>query len=142
MSIIVFNMTNINLSEYLLSNDDKDYITTFVNNATNNLKNDKMIILLGSGKNGKTALLNEIKRELDDDAFYCVRLNFGDFLNKPRRKMVFLDDGWSFRYKDTCTLKYLLANKTENIIATANTLTGIDDGLLEKSIIIHMKHVF
>jgi predicted AAA+ superfamily ATPase len=129
-------------NNYFLSGDDQDYITTFVNNATNNLKNDKMIILLGSGKNGKTSLLNEIKRELDDDDFYCVRLNFGDFLNKPRRKMVFLDDGWLFRSKDINTLKYLVTNKTENIIATANTLTEIDCGLLEQSRIIRMTHVF
>ena len=135
-------MTGINLSEYYLSNNEQDQLSEFINHAANNLKNDKMIILLGSGKNGKTSLMNEIKRHLNDESLYCVRLNLGDFLNKPHRKMVFLDDGWLCRSKDTCTLKYLLTNKTENIIATANTLTGIDDGLLEKSIIIRMKHVF
>ena len=134
----------ININDYYLTEEDQDHILNFMNNAKYGIQNDKMILLLGSGKNGKTSLLNEIKRELQSTEFYCERLNLDDFTNKPDRKMIILDDDCLFhmRAADNELLKYLLCEKKENIIASTTSLKSIDPSIINSSLVIRMEHAF
>jgi hypothetical protein len=129
------------INDYYLTEDQQDHILDFVNNAKNGIKNDKMIILLGSGKNGKTSLVEEIKRELDS---YCENLKLSNLINNPNRKMIILDNDNLFRMRvaEQETLYYLICDRKENIIATANSLKSIPDCILDHSLVIHMKHAF
>ncbi len=129
------------INDYYLTEDQQDHILDFVNNAKNGIKNDKMIILLGSGKNGKTSLVEEIKRELDS---YCENFKLSNLINNPNRKMIILDNDNLFRMRvsEQEILYYLICDRKENIIATANSLKSIPCCILEHSLVIHMKHAF
>ena len=129
------------INDYYLTEDQQDHILNFINNAKNGMKNDKMIILLGSGKNGKTSLMNEIKRELDS---YCDNFKLRNLINNPTRKMIILDNDNLFRMRvsEQEILYYLICDRKENIIASANSLKSIPDYILDHSLVINMKHTF
>jgi len=129
------------INDYYLTEDQQDHILDFVNNAKNGMKNDKMIILLGSGKNGKTSLVEEIKRELDS---YCENLKLSNLINNPTRKMIILDNDNLFRMRvsERELLQYFIFDGKENIIATADSLKSISVDILDHSLVIQMEHVF
>ena len=129
------------INDYYLTEDQQDHILNFINNAKNGIKNDKMIILICSGKNGKTSLMNEIKRELDS---YCDNFTLRNLINNPTRKMIILDNDNLFRMRvsEQEILYYLICDRKENIIATTNSLKSIPDYILDHSLVIHMKHTF
>ena len=55
-----------NWKQYL-TDDDYNYLIQFVENVKNNIPNDKMLILSGPGRTGKSTLMDNINFYLDFD---------------------------------------------------------------------------
>ena len=55
-----------NWKQYL-ENDDYNYLIQYVENIKNNIQNDKMIILSGPGRTGKSTLEKDIRTYLGDE---------------------------------------------------------------------------
>lgn len=62
-------MENHNLYSWYeyLAEDDYNYLIEYVENVKNNIPNDKMIILCGPPRTGKSTLQNDILKYLGDE---------------------------------------------------------------------------
>ena len=121
-----------------LKTDDYNYLTTFVENVNQNIVNQHILILVGSGCNGKTKLTREIIEKMGGYDFCCQTLN--DITEKTNRKMIVLDDGEEIDDEQSEFLLYML-NK-ENMVLTTFSLDGIPEMLHPHSRFIVMDHVF
>ena len=74
-------------NNYLL-NEYQNYLFDIIKCAQEERRYDKMILMVGPGRNGKTTLLKQIADYIGGDDYICQSLNFEE---KPLRKMVILD---------------------------------------------------
>jgi hypothetical protein len=133
-----------------LKQEDFEYLIQYIENIKNGIPNHEMIILAGSGRNGKTSLMYEIRRHLGNE--FC---NFGylhSLIHKENIKPLLLLQ--ECEIYDTC-LKYKhrreICNTLINFIKfgvsfiiTVNTgaLARVNTQILERSRIIMMNHTF
>jgi tRNA A37 threonylcarbamoyladenosine biosynthesis protein TsaE len=124
-----------------LKTDDYDYLTTFIENIYQNIVNQKIVILVGSGCNGKTTLINQIVEKIGGEDICCRTLH--DITENPNRKIVVLDDYEDIDDEQAEFLLFLrvVLNK-ENIVMTAISIEGIPKTLRPYAKIILMEHLF
>ncbi len=125
-------------SKYLGKRDFKKLLHN-VENAKNNGVNNKIIILSGPGKNGKTTLLNEIMFYLNMENCYEYDISVDDYYNNITRKNVIIHGGIENVNED---LLMELVNNDVNIFCDTNYLDLIEPNIFSISSIINMKHVF
>ena len=57
---------NQKIREYIDNEEDINYLIHFIKNCRNGIRNDKMLLFVGSGNNGKTSLSQYIKSQITD----------------------------------------------------------------------------
>lgn len=128
-----------NWQQYLLQ-EDYEYLVTFVENIKNGFENDKMIILSGPGRTGKTTLKNNIVTCLGDDL--CGKyIKPATIIYEENIKKLIVFDEISYRSHHTQALINLIKYK-QSIITYTNNIERVNKKLLDYSKIIKMEHIF
>jgi ABC-type proline/glycine betaine transport system ATPase subunit len=145
-----------------ISEEEFNYLVDFVEKTKNNIHVEKCLVLLGSGGNGKTTLINQIVREIGqnsstslcfiDTKIGCILAN-DDALHLPNILLYIIQDFESF---PVGTIKRILMQDTligygynedtskrinGNVIVAANSL-NVDEMSRELLHIIYMDHKF
>lgn len=110
-----------------------------VENAKKNSFNKKIIILSGSGKNGKTTLLHEIMFYLKPENCYEYDISKDEYYDNITKKNVIIHGG--IENVNQTLLNNLLKDNV-NIFCCTKYLDFVQQNILAHSHIIHMKHVF
>jgi len=133
-----------NWKQYL-TNDDYNYLIQFVENVKNNISNDKMIILSGPPRSGKSTLKNDIQQYLGNEICGNMLIcDVGEIIyNENIKKLGFfcgIDE--IRRSKKTNTAIINLIKYKQSFLADTNYIEKVNNKLLEFSKIINMEHVF
>jgi len=131
-----------NWNQYL-TNDDYNYLIQFVENIKNNIPNDKMIILYGPGRTGKTTLKNDIQQYLGDESCGPMMMSGEIIYNENIKKLGLfsgIDEIGSSKKTNRAIIN--LINYKQSFIAETNNIERVNNKLLEFSKIIKMEHVF
>jgi hypothetical protein len=132
-----------NWKQYL-TNDDYNYLIQYVENIKNNIQNDKMIILSGPGRTGKSTLERDIRTYLGDencDAFLCMSCDF--IYNETIKPLGFFCGIDSIsRSKKTNQAIINFIKYKQSFIASTIHIESVNNKLLEHSKIINMTHIF
>lgn len=131
-------------SQYLQP-EDYEYLIQFVENVKNGLPNDKMIILCGPGRTGKTTIQNEIRAYLTD--VLCGHCSVNDpgsiIYSEYIKRVVFFCgiDEISRSKKSNQAIVNLIKYK-QSFIGAATNRSKIHDMVQDNARIIYMTHVF
>ena len=133
-----------NWKQYL-TNDDYNYLIQFVENVKNNISNDKMIILSGPPRSGKSTLKNDIQEYLGNEICGNMLIcDVGEIIyNENIKKLGFFCGIDEIRNsKKTNTAIINLIKYKQSFLADTNYIEKVNNKLLEFSKIINMEHVF
>ena len=122
-----------------LSKSDFKKLLHYVENAKNGLVNKKMLMFSGSGKNGKTTLLNEILFYVNMEKCYEYDISEDDFFDNVDKKNIIIHGGVEKVNKEL--IQDMLENDM-NIFCDTSFLDFVDPDILPQTTIINMKHVF
>lgn len=122
-----------------LSKSDFKKLLHYVENAKNGLVNKKMLMFSGSGKNGKTTLLNEILFYLTMEKCYEYDISEDDFFDNVDKKNIIIHGG--VEKVNKALIQDMLENDM-NIFCDTSFLDFVDPDILPQTTIINMKHVF
>ena len=131
-----------NWKQYL-TNDDYNYLIQFVENIKNNISNDKLIILSGPSRTGKSTLKNDIQQYLGDEICGVFMMSGEIIYNENIKKLGFfcgIDEIGSSK-KNNIAIINLIKYK-QSLLADTNNIERVNNKLLEFSKIIKMEHVF
>jgi ABC-type lipoprotein export system ATPase subunit len=131
-----------NWKQYL-TNDDYNYLIQFVENIKNNISNDKLIILSGPSRTGKSTLKNDIQQYLSDEICGQMMMSGEIIYNENIKKLGFfcgIDEIGSSK-KNNIAIINLIKYK-QSLLADTNNIERVNNKLLEFSKIIKMEHVF
>uniref|UniRef100_A0A6C0DKF0 Uncharacterized protein n=1 Tax=viral metagenome TaxID=1070528 RepID=A0A6C0DKF0_9ZZZZ len=131
-----------NWKQYL-TNDDYNYLIQFVENIKNNISNDKMIILSGPARTGKSTLKNDIQEYLSDEICGGMPMSGDIIYFENIKKLGFFCGIDEIRTsKKTNTAIINLIKYKQSLLADTNNIERVNIKLLEFSKIIKMEHVF
>lgn len=128
-------------SQYL-TNDDYNYIIEYIENVKHNLANDRMIVLSGEGRTGKSTLINDICNYLGPELCGNCPMS-GEFIYYEMKRLGIF-----------CALEEIARSKKQNqviincikykqsFIAATNHAEQINPNLLQYCRVITMEHVF
>jgi len=131
-----------NWKQYLTDND-YNYLIQYVENIKNNIPNEKMIILSGPGKTGKTTLKNDIQTYLGDELCAIYMMSGEMIYSENIKKLGFfcgIDEIYRSK-KNNIAIINLIKYK-QSFIAETNHIERVNNKLLEFSKIIKMDHIF
>jgi len=121
---------------------DYEYIIEYVENVKNDRKNDKMMILSGPGRSGKSTLIRDIFSYIGkDECVYCHDIDGSDIYG-PLYKL------WNVcGISDQTKKKYIqlfvnLIDYNQSIISDTPHIERVNPRILSKSRIIKMEHIF
>lgn len=125
---------------YLIAQDYR-YLMQFVQNIKLGFPNDKMLILYGTGRNGKTTLIKEICEYLGEENCGDLPENILGYEKIPKlgiyRDFTGIDVG-----KRNINIIVNLIKYKQSLIGETCNLGGVDPRILEHSRVINMEHVF
>jgi len=132
-----------NWSQYI-SQEDYNYLINYIENIKNNSPNDKMIILSGEGRTGKTTLKKDIYNYLTPEL--CEELptiSVEIIYNETIKRLGFLcgiHEISSSKKMNQAIINFI--KYKQSFIADTNCIEKVNNKLLEHCKIITMKHVF
>ena len=129
--------------EQYLTNEDYVYLIKYIENIKNGISNDKMIILAGPGRSGKSTLKKHIISYLSDDLceyypmscdfIYCETIKPLGFFNG-------IDEISKSKKNNQAIINFI--KYKQSFIADTNNIERVNNKLLEHSKIITMTHIF
>lgn len=134
--------------QYLLA-DDYQFLTQYLENVMYDIPNNKMILLSGPGRTGKSTLQNDIRKYMEGIPMLnaCSNLPFNDLAhiksaeNLPKLGVYCeLADIATSKKKNQAIID--LIKKKQSLIAATSCIEIVHPELLEHSRIIEMNHVF
>jgi ABC-type proline/glycine betaine transport system ATPase subunit len=125
-----------------LTEGDYNYLITYVENIKNNNLNDKMIILSGPSRTGKSTLKNDIINYLGDENCGNFPMSGEIIYNENIKKLGFFCGIHELSIKKNMTAIINLIKYKQSLIADTNYLEKVNKIFLEHSIIIKMEHTF
>ena len=127
--------------ESYLTAHDYRYLMQFVQNVKLGFPNDKMLILYGTGRNGKTTLIKEICEYLGEENCGGLPENILGYEKIPKLGIYRDFTGMDVSKRNINIIVNLIKYKQSLIGETCN-LVGVDPRILEHSRVIKMEHVF
>lgn len=130
-----------NLKSYL-TEDDYHYLIQYIENIKQTISNDKMIILSGPSRSGKSTLKRDIQTYLGNEMCGVYMLS-GDIIYQENIKKLgfFCDIGEISNSKNNIAIINLIKYK-QSFIAETNHIERVNHNMLDFSRIIQMEHVF
>jgi len=133
-----------NWAQYLEAYD-YDFLIQYVENVKNGTPNDKMIVLAGPARTGKTTLQNEIKSYLGEELCeqWQVRSAGDAIYNENIRRLGFftgIDEIHRSKKSNQSIVNFIKFK--QSFISDTNHVDKINNVLLDHIRIIHMTHVF
>jgi ABC-type cobalamin/Fe3+-siderophores transport system ATPase subunit len=131
-----------NWKQYL-TDDDYNYLIQYVENIKNNIPNDKMIILHGPGRSGKSTLKKDIQTYLGDEICGNFMMSGEIIYSENIKKLGFfcgIDEIYSSK-KNNIAIINLIKYK-QSLITDTHDIERVNKKLLEFSKIIKMEHIF
>ena len=133
----------INSWEQYLTNEDYMYLVQYIENIKNNISNDKMIILAGPSRSGKSTLKKHIISYLSDELCGHYPMS-GDFIYyetiKPLGFFNGIDEISNSKKNNQAIINFI--KYKQSFIADTNNIERVNKKLLEHSKIIIMAHIF
>jgi tRNA A37 threonylcarbamoyladenosine biosynthesis protein TsaE len=123
-----------------LDSDDFEYLLNYVENIKNNMPNNKVMILFGTGNNGKTTLINQISKYVGNQKFKS-RYTYDFTKTEPNVIVVHFSELDKYNEYVIQNILHLIQNG-QSVIIDDNTLERMNNTLLDNSKVITMKHVF
>ena len=126
-----------------LAEDDYSYLIQYVENVKNDISNDKMIILSGEGRTGKSRLKNNIQTYLGDEKCGDFMISGEIIYNENIKKLGLfcgIDEIYSSKKNNNAIIN--LIKYKQSFIADTIRIEKVKSKLLEHSRIIKMTHVF
>jgi hypothetical protein len=137
----ITNKFSYSWSSYL-NEEDYLFLLQFIYNLQNNLPNDKICILVGRPRTGKTSLIKEIKTIIDEDNFLDNKFLEGQFFFEPKKLAIHICGINSYTENIYVNaIKNFLTNNM-SIISDTNTIENLHPSILENAYIINMTHDF
>jgi hypothetical protein len=130
-------------SQYL-TQEDYDYLINYIENIKNNSPNDKMIILSGEGRTGKTTLKKDIHNYLTSELCEELPIISVEIIYNETIKRLALLCG-IHEISNSKKMNQAMINfikYKQSFIADTNCIEKVNKKLLEHCKIITMKHVF
>ena len=109
-----------------LQHEDYNYIYQFVENIKNGKKNDKILLLLGPSRTGKSTLINQILTYIGH--LNCTNQLLRNIDLLEARHLVILDGQMNYVNMQEINKIIDLQNIT-NIISTSNEITSLNNNL-------------
>ena len=133
----------INNWEQYLTNEDYAYIIKYIKNIKNGVSNDKMIILAGPGRTGKSTLQTHISAYLGDEL--CGQYPLcGEFIYyeniRPLAFLCGIDEIYNSNKNNQAIINFI--KYKQSFIADTTRIERVNHKLLEHSKVIMMTHVF
>jgi DNA helicase TIP49 (TBP-interacting protein) len=128
-----------NWKQYL-SSEDYNYLVTFIENIKNGIVNEKMIILYGAGRTGKTTLKNNITSYLGNDVCGNYIMSGSIIYEENIKKLIVLDEIYNKSIHNQAIIN--LIKYKQSIISVINNIEKVNKKLLEYSYVIYMNHKF
>ena len=131
-----------NWKQYL-TNEDYNYLIEYIENIKHNISNDKMIILCGPSRSGKSTLKKDIQTYLGDDTCATYMMSGEIIYHESIKQLGFFCgiDEINKSKKNNRAIINLIKYK-QSLIADTNNIERVNNKLLEFSRIIRMEHVF
>jgi ABC-type phosphate/phosphonate transport system ATPase subunit len=129
-------------SQYLTP-EDYVYVIQYIYNVKNNVSNDKMIILSGESRTGKSTLKIDICNYLGDDLCGNYLMSGELIYEKTIKPLVFfcgIDEISGNKKTNQAIINFI--KYKQSFIADTNHIERVNTDLLEHCKIITMKHVF
>ena len=125
-----------------LSEKDFNYLIQFIENLDRMDKNDKILILTGKPKTGKTTLINQIKKCIGNQHFHDNKYLNGEMFFEQSKIALHICGIEEYTKKVyIIALQNILQNNI-SIITDTNNIEKIAPEILENSYIIEMMHIF
>jgi ABC-type phosphate/phosphonate transport system ATPase subunit len=126
-----------------LTSDDYDYLIQYIENIKGGVSNDKMIILFGPSRSGKTTLQKDIVSYLGNDLCSNCPMS-GELIYheniKPLGFFCGIDEIGRSKKNNQAIINFI--RYKQSFIADTNHVEKVNSKLLEHSKIITMTHVF
>lgn len=127
---------------------DYDFLIQYVENVKNGIPNDKMIVLAGPARTGKTTLQNDIKsylNHLGEELWnqWPVRSAGDSIYNENIRRLGFftgIDEIYRSKKSNIAIVNFIKFK--QSFIADTNHVDKINHILIEHVRVINMTHVF
>jgi ABC-type proline/glycine betaine transport system ATPase subunit len=127
--------------ERYLTAEDYRYLMQFVQNVKLGFTNDKMLILYGTGRNGKTTLIKEICEYLGEENCGDLPENILGYEKIPKLGIYRDFTGMDVSKQNINIIVNLIKYK-QSLIGETFDLEGIHPRIFELSRVINMEHVF
>lgn len=134
---------NIDNWEQYLTHEDYAYLIQYIENIKNGISNDKMIILSGPSRTGKSTLKKNIISYLSDELCGEYLMSCDFIYNETIKPLVFfcgIDEISSRKKTNQAVINFI--KYKQSFIADTNNVERVNNKLLEHSKIIMMTHVF
>jgi ABC-type uncharacterized transport system ATPase subunit len=143
----IYIMTQHQLNNWIqyLTADDYDFLIQYVENVKNGIPNDKMIVLAGPARTGKTTLQNDITNYLGEEL--CGQwpvTGAGEAIYNETLKRLGFFSGIHEIYRSRKTNQAIVnfIKFKQSFIGDTNNVDKINNTLLDHIRIIHMTYVF
>jgi hypothetical protein len=131
-----------NWKQYLTM-DDYNYLVQFVENVKNKFPNDKMIILSGPGRTGKSTLERDIRTYLGDENCELLDMTCDFIYNETIKPLGFfcgIDSISRSKKMNNAIINFI--KYKQSFIASTIHIEKVNTKLLEHSRTINMTHIF
>lgn len=126
-----------------LAEDDYTYLIQYIENVKHNIPNDKMIILSGPSRSGKSTLKNDIQTYLGNELCTYYPMT-GEFIYdeniKPLGFFNGIDEIYRSKKNNQAIINFI--KYKQSFIADTNHIEKVNNNLIEFSKIIKMEHIF
>lgn len=125
-----------------LSPSDFTFLIEFIDNADMNLHNNKILILCGPPRTGKTTLIKDIKHYIGQKNFHDNNYLEGEKFFQPSRLAIHICAINGYHDEKYISILKEIFETNMSIISDTNNIVTIHPSILNNSHIIYMKHIF
>ena len=123
---------------------DYEYLVQYIENVKHGVPNDKMILLAGEARTGKSTLMNDVQSYLGDKLCGTFPISCEFIFHENIKKLGFfhgLDDAGACTDRITQAIINLIKYK-QSFIASVQDELNVSFDLMDHCYVIQMDHVF